>query len=50
MAITKAIKELLQQSSNSVPEKVPSRGSNAVRLKLVNGENVMFLNKQGKVT
>ena len=50
MAITKAIKELLQQSSNNVPEKVTSRGSNALRLKLVNGANVMLLNKQGKIT
>ena len=50
MAITKAIKESLQQSSNNVPEKVSSRGSNAMRLKLVDGKNVMLMNKQGKVT
>ena len=49
MAITKAIKESLQQSSNNVPEKVSSRGSNAMRLKLVDG-NVLLMNKQGKVT
>ena len=49
MAITKAIKQLLQQSSNNVPEKVSSRGSNALRLKLVDGQNVMLLNNKGKV-
>ena len=42
MAITKAIKQLLQQSSNNVPEKVSSRGSNALRLKLVDGQNVVL--------
>ena len=50
MAITKAIKELLQQSSNNVPERVASRGSNALRLKLVNGKQVMLLNKEGEPT
>ena len=37
MAITKAIKELLQKSSTNVPERVSSRGSNALRLKLGDG-------------
>ena len=50
MAITKTIKELLQQSSNHVPEGVASRGSNALRLKLVDGKSVMILNKSGEVT
>ena len=50
MAITKAMKELLQQSSNNVPERVASRGSNALRLKLVDGKQVMLLNKQGEPT
>ena len=50
MAITKAIKDLLQRSSNNVPEKVSSRGSNAMRLKLVDGKSIMLMNKQGKVT
>ena len=50
MAITKAIKELLQKSSTNVPERVTSRGSNALRLKLVDGQQVMLLNKQGEAT
>ena len=50
MAITKAIKQLLQQSSNNVPERVTSRGSNALRLKLVDGKSVMILNNKGEVT
>ena len=50
MAITKAIKEKLQQSSNNVPERVTSRGSNAMRLKLVDGKSVMLLNNKGEVT
>ena len=50
MAITKAIKELLQKSSENVPERVTSRGSNALRLKLVDGKQVMLLNKQGVPT
>ena len=50
MAITKAMKELLQQSSNNVPGRVASRGSNALRLKLVDGKQVMLLNKQGEAT
>ena len=50
MAITKAIKQLLQQSSNNVPERVTSRGSNALRLKLVDGKSVMILNESGEVT
>ena len=50
MAITKAIKHLLQQSFNNVPERVTSRGSNALRLKLVDGKSVMILNKSGEVT
>ena len=50
MAITKAIKQLLQQSSNNVPERVASRGSNALRLKLVDGKQVMLLIKKGGVT
>ena len=50
MAITKAIKQLLQQSSNNVPERVSSRGSNAMRLKLVDGKSVMLLNNKGEVT
>ena len=33
-----------------MPEKVSSRGSNAMRLKLIDGKNVMLMNKQGKVT
>ena len=48
MAITKAIKQLLQQSSNNVPEKVSSRGSNALRLKLDDGEDVLFSNNNAK--
>ena len=50
MAITKAIKELLQKSSNNVPERVTSRGSNALRLKLVDGKSVTILNKSGEMT
>ena len=50
MVITKAIKQKLQQSSNNVPERVTSRGSNALRLKLVDGTSVMLLNNKGKVT
>jgi hypothetical protein len=50
MAITKAIKEQLQNSSNNVPERVSSRGSNALRLKLVNGQKVMLINNKGVVT
>ena len=49
MAITKAIKELLQKSSENVPERVTSRGSNALRLKLVDGKSVMILDKSGEV-
>ena len=50
MVITKAIKQKLQQSSNNVPERVSSRGSNALRLKLVDGTSVMLLDSKGKVT
>ena len=50
MATNKAIKQLLQQSSNNVPERVTSRGSNAMRLKLVDGKSVMLLNNKGEVT
>ena len=50
MAITKAIKELLQKSSTNVPERVTSRGSNALRLKLVDGKQLILLNKQGEPT
>ena len=50
MVITKAIKQKLQQSSNNVPERVTSRGSNALRLKLVDGTSVMLLDSKGKVT
>ena len=50
MAIAKAIKQLLQQCSNNVPESVTSRGSNAMRLKLVDGKSVMLLNNKGEVT
>ena len=50
MAITKAIKEKLQQSSNNVPERVTSRGSNAMRLNLVDGKSVMISNNKGEVT
>ena len=50
MAITKAIKELLQKSSDHVPERVTSRGSNALRLKLVDGKKEMLLNNKGVVT
>ena len=50
MAFTRAIKQLLQQSSNSVPKRVTSRGSNAMRLKLVDGKSVMILNNKGEVT
>ena len=50
MAITKAIKQLLQQSSNNVPERVTSRGSNALRLKLVDGQQVMLLKSKGDPT
>ena len=45
-----AIKQLLQQSSDNVPERVTSRGSNAMRLKLVDGKSVMLLNNKGEVT
>ena len=50
MAITKAMKELLQKSSTNVPERVTSRGSNALRLKLVDGKQVMLLNNKGVPT
>ena len=40
----------MQKSSDNVPERVTSRGSNALRLKLVDGKQVMLLNKQGEVT
>ena len=50
MVITKAIKQKLQQSSNNVPERVTSRGSHALRLKLVDGTSVMLLNKNTKMT
>ena len=50
MVITKAIKQKLQQSSNNVPERVTSRGSHALRLKLVDGTSVMLLDSKGKVT
>ena len=50
MAITKAIKDLLQKISTNVPESVTSRGSNALRLKLVDGKQRMILDKQGGVT
>ncbi len=46
MASTKAIEELCQKSSNNVPGKVSSRGSNAMSLKLIDGQNVMLLDKQ----
>ena len=50
MAITKAMKQLLKDSKNVVPERVTARGSNALRLRLTNGEDVYLLNKDGKVT
>ena len=50
MAITKAMKQLLRDSKNVVPERVTARGSNALRLKLTNGKDVYLLNKDGKVT
>ena len=50
MAITKAMKQLLRDSKNVVPERVTARGSNALRLRLTNGKCVYLLNKDGKVT
>ena len=50
MAITKAMKQLLKDSKNVVPERVTARGSNALRLKLTNGKDVYRLNKDSKVT
>ena len=50
MAITKAMKQLLKDSKNVVPERVTARGSNALRLRLTNGKDVYLLNKDGKVT
>ncbi|MDA8583103.1 hypothetical protein N9L68_02695 [bacterium] len=45
MAITKSIGAMLQQSLNNVPERVSSRGSDALRLELVDGQHNMFFNK-----
>ena len=50
MAIVKSINELLQKSSTNVPERVTSRGSNALRLKLVDGKQVILLNNKGEPT
>ena len=50
MAITKAMKQLLRDSKNVVPERVTARGSNALRLRFTNGKYVYLLNKDGKVT
>ena len=50
MAITKAIKQLLQESKDKVPERVTAKGSNALRLKLTNGKQIMLINKDGKTT
>ena len=50
MAITKAMKQLLRDSKNVVPERATARGSNALRLRLTNGNFVYLLNKDGKVT
>ena len=50
MVITEAIKYSMQKSSTNVPERVTSRGSNALRLKLVDGKQVMLLNNKGVPT
>ena len=50
MAITKAMKQLLRDSKNVVPERVTARGSNALQLKLTNGRDVDLLSKGGQVT
>ena len=50
MVLTKAIKQSLQESSESVPQQVTAKGSQAMRLKLANGKSITLHDKQGKVT
>lgn len=50
MAITTTIKELFHHIYNNVPERVSSRGSNALRFKLVSGQHVMLMLHKGVVT
>ena len=50
MAITMSIRQLLQQISNNVLERVPPRGGTEVRLKLADGKSVMLLHSKSEVT